>query len=354
MSLKTLTVATSLILSFPIYAETVKLPSYQADLSQTTVSGISSGAFMAAQLGVAYSAEIKGIATIGGGLYYCAGSGETKNMMDYIMTSINTCMKAASDAPPPNPEKALEKAKTLASAHQIDDLANVKAQKVYLFSGTNDKVVNKLVMDKTLEFYQLAGVAKEQIKYITDVPSGHAFVTNNPDDLACETTAPPFISKCGFFQSHQLLQHLYTDLKPAVEAGKTSGTLVSFDQKEFLDSDKTSMADVAYVYVPKTCESTACKVHIAVHGCTQSAIEIGDKFYTRTRFNEMADANNLIILYPQVLRSTENPMNPKGCWDFWGYSSPNPDQPDFFSKEAPQMRAIMKMVKRLGETKVAH
>ena len=32
------------------------LPGYQADLSQTTVSGLSSGGFMAAQFAVAYSA----------------------------------------------------------------------------------------------------------------------------------------------------------------------------------------------------------------------------------------------------------------------------------------------------------
>lgn len=35
--------------------------------------------------------------------------------------------------------------------------------------------------------------------------------------------------------------------------------------------------------------------------------------------NEIAEANNLIILYPQASVSKIYPYNPKGCWDWWGY-----------------------------------
>ena len=33
----------------------------------------------------------------------------------------------------------------------------------------------------------------------------------------------------------------------------------------------------------------------------------------------IAEANNIIVLFPQVVNST---LNPKGCWDWWGYTSP--------------------------------
>lgn len=49
------------------------LPGYQADLSQTTVSGLSSGGFMAAQFAVAYSATVAGAGIIAGGPYFCSG-----------------------------------------------------------------------------------------------------------------------------------------------------------------------------------------------------------------------------------------------------------------------------------------
>jgi hypothetical protein len=35
--------------------------------------------------------------------------------------------------------------------------------------------------------------------------------------------------------------------------------------------------------------------------------------------------------------------NPRGCWDWWGYTGRN-----YHTKEAPQMRAVMAMIDRLA------
>jgi hypothetical protein len=35
--------------------------------------------------------------------------------------------------------------------------------------------------------------------------------------------------------------------------------------------------------------------------------------------------------------------------DFWGYTGDDPLHPDFFSREAPQIAAVMRMVQRLAE-----
>src|SRR5438445_11477181 len=48
------------------------LPSYQVDLSQTSVSGLSSGAFMAAQFHVAFSSALDRASLTAGGPFYCA------------------------------------------------------------------------------------------------------------------------------------------------------------------------------------------------------------------------------------------------------------------------------------------
>ena len=53
-------------------AVAAELPELKIDLAQTTVSGISSGAFMAVQLGVAHSASVRGVAATAGGPYFCA------------------------------------------------------------------------------------------------------------------------------------------------------------------------------------------------------------------------------------------------------------------------------------------
>ena len=62
----------SLILASASASAAERLRSYPIDPAQVSVSGLSSGAFMANQLHIAHSAEIMGAAMIAGGLYGCA------------------------------------------------------------------------------------------------------------------------------------------------------------------------------------------------------------------------------------------------------------------------------------------
>src|SRR5690348_14066389 len=49
------------------------LAAYNVNITDTSVSGLSSGAFFAGQLGVAFSSVIKGVGIVAGGTYDCAG-----------------------------------------------------------------------------------------------------------------------------------------------------------------------------------------------------------------------------------------------------------------------------------------
>ena len=68
-------------------------------------------------------------------------------------------------------------------------------------------------------------------------------------------------------------------------------------------------------------------------------------------FRVVADANHIVVLYPQVEPSPIYPYNPKGCWDFWGYASINPLAPDFYRKSGTQMEAVKGMLDRLGSAR---
>ena len=57
----------------PLPTQVQSIPALNADLSQVTVSGLSSGAFMAHQLHVAFSDRIIGAGIIAGGPYGCSG-----------------------------------------------------------------------------------------------------------------------------------------------------------------------------------------------------------------------------------------------------------------------------------------
>jgi poly(3-hydroxybutyrate) depolymerase len=48
------------------------LPALQADARRTTVSGLSSGGFMAVRYAVAFSASVQGVGVVAGGPYRCA------------------------------------------------------------------------------------------------------------------------------------------------------------------------------------------------------------------------------------------------------------------------------------------
>ncbi len=40
---------------------------------------------------------------------------------------------------------------------------------------------------------------------------------------------------------------------------------------------------------------------------------MSDTFAVHAGYNDVAEANNIIVLYPQAINST---LNPKGCWDW--------------------------------------
>ena len=80
-------------------------------------------------------------------------------------------------------------------------------------------------------------------------------------------------------------------------------------------------------------------MHVAFHGCRQSV----ERFARDAGYNRWAESNRLIVLYPRV-EATWTPFNPRGCWDWWGYSGAN-----YATREGTQIRAVMKMIERLAE-----
>lgn len=323
------------------------LPALQADLRQSTVSGLSSGAFMAAQFAVAYSASISGAGLIAGGPYYCASQPGRFPYIAYLNNALTTCMNPASaQVAPPVASELLKSARDFARDKLIDDTANLQRQRIYLFSGTRDQTVTRPVVEQVARFYQLAGTPAAQVRLVDNVNAGHAIITDRSQDAACDQTQSPFINNCGFMQSHQLLQHLYPDLQPPATA--PNGKLLAFNQRPFIKSSYSSMSNTGYAYVPDVCNRESCRVHVVFHGCLQTTQAIGTRFVTTTGYNQVADSNRLIVLYPQAEPSPIYPYNPKGCWDFWGYTSINPLAPDFYRKDGTQMAAIKAMLDRLG------
>ena len=138
------------IATLNLSAQDNKLSGYGADIMHTSVSGLSSGAFMTSQFEVVFSKNIVGAGIIAGGPYYCSGSFDTSSHEDNAMS---TCMNPVGLGP--NTKKLVEKAKDYAKKGLIDDLNNLKDDKIYIFSGTNDQTVTTKVVDETRKFFKL-------------------------------------------------------------------------------------------------------------------------------------------------------------------------------------------------------
>jgi poly(3-hydroxybutyrate) depolymerase len=307
----------------PSAAGATSLPKLNIDTAQTTVSGVSSGGYMAVQLHVAYSSRFaKGAAVAAGGPYNCAEGS--------ILNALTRCFGKA-----PIPVSDLAKTTSQwAKDGLIDSTSNLAASKVYLFSGANDTVVNPATTASLKEYY-LQFVAPSNVVYKSDLKAEHAFVTDDFGN-ACLTKDMPFISNCGFDLAGAMLQHLYGNLVPR-KTGTLDGNLIEFDQTAFVSGH--GMGTLGWVYVPKTCSAGAsCRLHVALHGCKQNNTDIGTDYVRNTGYNRWADTNNIVVLYPQTGKGATN-----SCWDWWGY-----DDQQYAKKSGPQMKAIVAMVDQLS------
>jgi len=319
------------------------LPELGTELGATSVSGLSSGAYMAGQIEVAHAKDIVGAGIVAGGPYACAETSASRAFPFWptavgqnAMQALYSCMKTTMG--PPNPEDLVERAKELAEDGAIDPLTSLAGHNVYLFSGDDDQTVTRPVVEAAKSFYEAAGVPAANVTLI-ESPGGHAFITEQ-GGAACGLTEAPFVSDCDYDQAKAILAWIYAPLEPA--SADPQGEFVVFDQEPFTDPGD-GFADEGIVYVPPACKTAqGCRVHVALHGCNQSREEVGDAFVKESGFAQVADANRLVVLFPQAKAITG--INPEGCWDWWGYTGL-----DYLGKDAPQIKAIWAMVEHLAQ-----
>jgi hypothetical protein len=178
------------------------------------------------------------------------------------------------------------------------------------------------VVKKVQEFYTLFNDnPSDNIKGVYNQTGEHSQLTLEYGN-DCTTLAEPYLNKCDYDAAGQILQHIYDNNLTQPQSPEYNGSIFSFNQAIFFDGEVWAaafgMSKVGYVYVPKACAAGAqCKLHVAFHGCEMTLADIGTQYVQHGGYNSWADANNMVILYPQA---SSNLLNPKGCWDWWSYS----------------------------------
>lgn len=292
-----------------------------------TLSGVSAGGYMAGQYHQAFAEEVKGVAMIAAGPVYCA--------QHDISQAIAHCMANEQAAPD---LAALEKTLTAWRGQGLlAPLAAVSNSRVWIFSGSADNTVLPQVSAALASQYA-NWLAPAQLQVINDQPFAHHFPTDLANLTACDKSESPFLASCDYDAAGKLLSHLLD--KTLVRAENPDGQLYKLSQHQLAPASQGQLAEFGYAYIPAACQQgAACQLHISFHGCRQDASQIGEAYITKTGLNAYADANQLVILYPQVEKSV---LNPFGCWDWWGYSGA-----DYLTKEGPQLKAIKQLVDAL-------
>ena len=85
---------------------------------------------------------------------------------------------------------------------------------------------------------------------------------------------------------------------------------------------------------------------MAFHGCKQGGETdppFGNIYAKYAGYNEWAKLNAIVVLYPQIQDTTFGPVNPEGCWDWWGYTDAN-----YANQSGRQIRAVAQMINILA------
>ena len=343
------------------------------DPAGVTVSGISSGAFFAHQFHVAYSGLVKGAGMVAGGLYACAEQVDDvvpphpfTGIPKSVAAALAVCTRFGRTGfalsfwrfpDKPDAGRSREAALAAQAEGKIDDPANLAASRVWLFHGQKDAGVPRATIAEMASFYRMMGVPAGNIAEEEGPDAEHGMPVKAqppaPTGPHCALHDPAFLVACDYGAAELLLRHLYPGAGAA--AGAAAGRIVGFDQTEFFDGEpRTSLNAVGYLYVPAACENgapaaVACRLHVAFHGCLQYVDAIHDRFFRDAGYNAFADANHVVVLYPQATswRRLTDPSgltaNPDGCWDWWGYAGDDA----YFTRDGKQMRAVRAMIARM-------
>ena len=310
------------------------LPALHADAARVAVVGISSGAAMAQQAHFAFSDKLAGAGLLAGPPFGCA-EGD-------LNTALGRCMKGEPDKP--DVAHLATQVRALATAGKIAPITGLSGDRVLVLHGSGDALVAEPVSQASYALY--GEFAKEGVKVKAKWDGERAFAHTWPTQdagNACDATESPFLGNCGFDAAGAMLQTIFG--KPSRQpAAHAEGKLIAFDQRTYLsDGRDAQLADEGLIYVAPSCaEGKSCGVVYAFHGCDQNVASVGERFVQENGLNRWADAHDLAIVYPQA-RASFMPLNPKACWDWWGYTGP-----DYATRDGAQLRWLANLSAALG------
>ncbi|NMG35836.1 poly(3-hydroxybutyrate) depolymerase [Azoarcus sp. TTM-91] len=352
------------------------LPALNIDVADTSLSGLSSGGFLAVQFQVAHADMVKGVGIIAGGPYYCA-KGELRRALKECMCADPDPAKCAAESHDADVPGAVQQLQKMAASRLVANPAAIASHRVVILSGAADSVVPAAIADRQLaDFYRALGVPPENLQRPALPPATAHQLPTLAAGSDCGKQAPPYIGRCGFDSAGAILQGIYGELRPP--AAEKQSNWIAFDQRPYDPRRQRSVLgitgvhffpsgldDSGWLYLPDACRAgERCRVHIALHGCRQGQNyelrnedggthgRFGMLYARSTGLAGWAETNRIVLLFPQAKALSPLPYfyaaNPMGCWDWWGYSGAG-----YATRNGVQIQALKAMVEGLSGGKPA-
>ena len=207
-----------------------------------SISGVSSGAYLAIQAHVAYAEKIGSVAAIAAGPYHCAEGS--------VQTALARCMTGEGL----DVEPLIANTRDFSSAGTIAPLDDLAGSRVWIYHSPADSVVSPTAGTALFEFYT-AFVDASAVVFVDEIESAHGWVTVDAG-VACNELGGDFVNACDYDAAGAILAHAYGELDPRV--GAVAANLVVLDVGDYFDSD-SNVSDSAYAYVPDACQSRSVR-----------------------------------------------------------------------------------------------
>lgn len=338
---------------------------------QFTVSGLSSGAAMAVQVGVAHSSRVRGIGIVSGPPYLCAQGFVTKATSDCLVIGrerlrdlfgplfgLSLFSSGERDIPV---QDLIDDTLRLERRGRIDPVVGMAGQRIWEYRGTDDRVVGAKASAAQHAYFLHFGA-----RVVRGEPRAtpHTMPTSDPAQGACDASDKDFVSGCDFDAAGNLLRLMRN--RPYAKPDDGAGQWYALKQADFVPAmpgladanaarQALGLAEEARVFVPQGCNEERCQVHVALHGCEQGISDDAYRAFTEgAGYVRWAGPLKVVLLFPRVgaikpfeRGSWDSVGNPMGCWDWWGYTTPG-DLHGYATRDAPQIRTLVDMVDRLG------
>ncbi|MCR6665751.1 MAG: hypothetical protein NVV69_07025 [Methyloversatilis sp.] len=363
--------AALLLATFSIRTAMAEAPPVLDRIERTdfTVSGLSSGAAMAVQLGVAHSSRVRGIGIVSGPPYLCAQGFVTRATNDCLVLGRDRLRELfgplfglslfSSGERDIDVHDLVSDTHKLARQRRIDPVDGLASQQIWEYRGQDDRVVGAKASAAQHAYFRAFGAVPKRGEPRS---TPHTMPTSDPAQGSCDTRDEDYVSGCDFDAAGELLRHLRR--RPDARPNAGNGRWYVLKQADFVPAGPgdaqtrrraLGLAEEARVYVPQRCSSESCQIHVALHGCKQGMSDSSYRAFTDgAGYVRWAGPLKLVLLFPRVgaIEPFERGLwdsvgNPMGCWDWWGYTTPG-DLYGYATREAPQMRTIINMVDHLG------